>query len=876
MLPPTSKADAEISAASLLKEKRKRLVSHFLKGKCPEFLVQHTKLFDDYFCERFETSSAGPKIGITRNPFTIVAIGGYGRKEQCIRSDIDVLFLFRKDISDAAEALVQEMIYPLWDIGLEVGYAVRSIEECILFARKDYETLTPIMDARFICGVSQVYMELLSAVKDRLICRKSKDLIAWLVERNQKRHDRFGDCSYLLEPNLKEGQGGLRDYHTMLWIARIQVNLKEPRDLEYEGYLSHDEYHRFVSAVSFIWQVRNHLHHLCNRKCDQLHFEYQIRLAESMKVERVHGLLPVERLLGILHGHMEFIKQQYQMFIREYAAAKRIRRIRRSRKTSRSPGVKGIKINKDTLTFTSSNKILQTPELLVEIFKESATLKAPLSAEAKRLIKEFSYLIDSDLRNIPSVVSAFEKILLMPPPTLDVMNDMLSTGFLQRFIPEVQCVVNRIQYNDYHLYPVDRHLILTVETVKSFGASSDLLCGTLYHELKEKKTLLWAALLHDIGKGRPERGHCRTGSRMAKQILAQKGLKPEEIDTVSFLVRNHLFLIETATRRDIQDEETAIACAREIKDMDRLKMLYLLSVADAMSTGPKAWNEWTAALLRDLFLKVLTTLESGELASRESAEIIERKKQELLGHEPATEIAEELESFFDVMSQRYLLYAKSQEIINHIKLYKRLGEADFVWDIATGYESDTRQVTICAKDRPGLLSRIAGVFTLSGLNILDVQVFTWKNHIALDIFKVEPPPDKAFEAEKWNRTGKMLQDALWDRLDITAAVRRRMSVYRPRRSPTLGKPHHVIIDNEASSFFTIIEVFTYDFPGLLFLITDTLFRCKLDVWVAKIGTKVDQVVDVFYVRDFDGQKVDSTEQVSSIKQAVLNALQGAS
>jgi [protein-PII] uridylyltransferase len=519
---------------------------------------------------------------------------------------------------------------------------------------------------------------------------------------------------------------------------------------------------------------------------------------------------------------------------------------------------------------------MTTPELLAEIFQESARLKLPLSAEARRLINEFAYLMNADVRNTPRVVGAFEKVLLMPPPTFDVLNDMVSTGFLERFIPEMKDIINRIQYDDYHLYPVDRHLIRTVETIKTFAASKDLLCGTLYHELKEKKVLLWAALLHDIGKGKPETGHSRIGAEMARNILTAKGLNAREIDTICFLIRDHLFLMEIATRRDIQDEETAIACAREIKDSDRLKMLYLLSVADAISTGPKAWNEWTATLLRDLFLKILTTLARDELASRESVETIHRKKQEILNNAATPTARREIDSLFDVMSPRYLLYTQSSDVLDHIALYERLGSDAFVWRITTEYESNTRHVTICAKDRPGLLSKIAGVFTLNNLNILDVQVFTWRNNIALDIFKVQPPPDQVFETEKWSLAEENLNDALSDKLDLVTALRKRMSVYWPGKRLTLGKPHHVIIDNQGSSFFTIIEVYTYDFPGLLFLITDALFRCRLDVWVAKIGTKIDQVVDVFYVRDFDGQKVDAPEQVSKIKETILNVLQDSS
>ncbi|MFC1830370.1 [protein-PII] uridylyltransferase, partial [Thermodesulfobacteriota bacterium] len=314
--------------------------------------------------------------------------------------------------------------------------------------------------------------------------------------------------------------------------------------------------------------------------------------------------------------------------------------------------------------------------------------------------------------------------------------------------------------------------------------------------------------------------------------------------------------------------ETAIICARRIKDVERLKMLYLLTVADAISTGPKAWNEWISTLLRDLFLKVLSILEKGELATREAVETVERKRDAVLSSAPSQPNRQELEALLNVMSPRYLLYTPEHDMLEHFELYKDMGPDEFVWKITETADSNTRKVTICAKDRPGLFSKISGVFTLNGLDILDAQVFTWRNNIALDIFEVKPPPDQIFETEIWNRAEKHLNSALSGNLDLESALSEKVSAYRSSRRLTRERPHRVVVDNESSSFFTIVEVFTYDFPGLLYSITDALFRCRLDIWVAKIATKVDQVVDVFYVRDFDGQKVDLPDQVEAIKSTV--------
>jgi len=303
-----------------------------------------------------------------------------------------------------------------------------------------------------------------------------------------------------------------------------------------------------------------------------------------------------------------------------------------------------------------------------------------------------------------------------------------------------------------------------------------------------------------------------------------------------------------------------------------LKMLYLLTVADSMATGPKAWNEWTQALLRDFFLKVLNVLEKGELASRKAVKLIEKKKYQVLSGESLSQSKKDLEELFNVFSPRYLLYADTGQITKDIKLYQSLGKNDFVWDITKSDNANTRAVKICAKDRPGLFSKISGIFTLNNIDIIDAQIFTWRNQIALDIFTVKPPPEQIFEKERWERVRKNLQSALSGELDLAKTLREKMAVNKPFRNLGLIRSHRIVIDNDSSSFFTIVEVFTYDFPGLLFNITDALFRCKLDIWVAKIATKVDQVVDVFYVRDFDGQKVDLPDQVAEIKAAIEKRL----
>ncbi len=862
--------------AEQLQQKTEGLIARLLKGKEPDFLKNHSRLLDDYFRQAFETSMVGPRMDIRKNPYAIIALGGYGREEQCIHSDVDLLFLFKKKVPREAENLVQEIIYPLWDIGLDVGYATRSLKECLALAGKDYEILTPLLDARFACGWSLLFANLVDELRVKIIKPKSRPIIDWLVERNELRHAQFGDSAYLLEPNLKEGQGGLRDYHTMLWIARIAFNAKQFRDLEYLGLLSHEEFQSLTRSVTFVWNVRNRIHYICGRKCDQLHFENQVKLARLLNYRIDNGQAPVEKFMGELHGQMEALKQQHLVFLHELGYEKPRKRKRKSQKKSDVEGLAVIEWG--ILNFVGPEKIMQFPDLLVKIFEESARLKIPLSAEAKRLVKEFSHLVNKTYRVSEPVVKSFERILVAPAPKFNVLNEMLNTGFLEKFIPEIRAVRNRIQYDEYHLYPVDKHLLRTVQTAKKFGTAKDSslepLCAKLYRSLKKKKLLLWAALLHDIGKGESVENHSAKGAEVVKTILSQKGLQPADVETVMFLVQEHLLLIKTATRRDIYDEETALACARKVKDIERLKMLYLLTVADSIATGPKAWNDWTATLLRDFFLKVLNVLEKGELATTEAVEVVSQKKNEIGASAPDRQAGENVKALLEVMSPRYLLYMPAHEVKSHIKLYQNLsaGNSEFLWEIEHAADANTRAVTICAQDRPGLISKIAGVFTLNNIDILDVQVFTWRNNIALDIFKVKPPPDPILEDEKWNRTAVDLAAALSGELDLAAALNKKVRTLRNGKAGLGKKPHRVTLDNTSSSFFTIIEVFTYDFLGLLYSISDAIYRCDLNIWVAKIATKADQVVDVFYVRDINGQKVDLPEQVAAIKAAIMERL----
>jgi [protein-PII] uridylyltransferase len=571
---------------------------------------------------------------------------------------------------------------------------------------------------------------------------------------------------------------------------------------------------------------------------------------------------------------MAFIKNQLQLFLYEFGYGRKSKWRQSARKIGETPG---IILFRGRLNFDSPEAIVSDPQLLIKIFEVSARLRIPLSREAERLVREFNHLVDDPFRRSLAVRDVFEKILILPAPTFNVLEQMLNTGFLVSLIPEYKNIVDRIQYDAYHLYPVDRHLLRTVYTLKLFGETDDTrdtqpdsLFAGLYRRLKRKKILLLAALLHDIGKGH-NGSHSRVGAEIAARVMQRMGYGARDIDLVSFLIENHLLLIKIATRRDINDEETAVTCARQIRDGNRLRMLYLLTVADSMATGPKAWNSWTASLLRDFFLKVAGILEKGELATTSVVNRIARKRNEVLAADMKID-RQNAGVIFDQMSPRYVLYTETEDIIAHIHLYARLGDKSFVMDVARDDTLKSRTVTICAKDRPGLFSKIAGVLTLNNINILDVHANTWKNDIALDIFTVEPPPEQIFEEERWQRVEKNLVAVLAGEMDLAAEMAKKSLIEKRDAAFVATRPNRVKVNNEGSSFYTIIEVFSYDFKGLLYKVTDAISRLGLNITVSKIATKVDQVVDVFYVRDGSDEKITEPAAVEKIKNEILAVL----
>jgi [protein-PII] uridylyltransferase len=856
-----------------LRQSRESLLARLARGEASsDFMESHSGIMDHYFRRRLEESTVGQALFKERHALALVAVGGYGRGELCVHSDIDIMVLFGTKIPVEARKLTDEFLFPLWDLGLDLGYATRTIKDCLQLAKDDFEVLTSMMDARFLCGDSKLYLTLMDKLRERLKDKRAVAFARWLDDQDKLRVQRFGDASDLLEPNLKEGIGGLRDYHHMLWLARAIHGLRAPRDLEYHGHLSHREFVELNENLHFIWLTRNHLHQLSGRANDRLSFEYQEPISLRLGFKGAGHTIGVEEFLGRLHSVMAGIKAIHRSFTRDHMPLKTQTR----KKTPFIEIPDGLHISNEQIQFDGATSILSDPLLLLEVYSQSARIGYELSMEADRLVKEFLFLVDDPFRSSRQNVDAFLKIINDPNGHLAV-DQMHEAGFLEAFIPELAQVRDRVQFDTYHIYPVGRHVIETYRYLATLGRESEILLLDLFSELGDPEPLRLAGIFHDIGK--IGNNHARRGAAITEKILKRFGYDEDKTAVVLFLIRNHLLLAETATRRDLNDEKVIVQCARIIEDPVRLKMLYLLTWADARATGPRAWNDWIANLVQELFFKVLHIMETGELATTDAARRAARTESVIRRsmHKDMSEA--ELSAFMEAMPPRYLLEISPKEVMYHMGLVARLRErlrADGPNECMVEpreVEGEGCWTTIfIAKDRPGLFSIFAGVLSLNNINILSAQIYTWQDGTVVDVFKVTHPLDPLHAQDTWKRVERNLRAALDGSLSLEARLIEKStpSVLFTQKIPQ--RPPSVVIDNASSDFFTLVEVFADDRLGLLFLITSTLFHLGLDIHIAKIATKGDQVADIFYVRETEGEKVEGERREEEIREALLQRL----
>ena len=807
---------------------------------------------------------------------SLVAVGGYGRGELNPYSDIDIMFLHDGILPTATvEDIAQKLLYFLWDMRLDVGYSVRKIIDCVEMAAADGTVKTALMDARFLSGSRPLFAILYKVIFSQILPRSSGSFIKEKMAEMKSRREKYGSTVYLLEPNLKEGEGGLRDLQTAIWVARVKYKFSDLHELIIKGIVIDEELEAYHAALDYLWRIRNELHYFNGRKNDQMNFDAQVHLAGFMGYQDSGRVLAVEDFMRDYYRQANKVEHFTSSLIsrciwRDEGALKILGYF------VRRPVGDGCFVLKGELIVPDESIVEKNPGVMMKIFELAQKHGVDLNVRVKGIIRKNLALINDKFRRSREVNQSFLNILRSTKGVANTLRLMHHLEFLNRYIPELEHIYCKVQHDMYHIYTVDIHTLFAVEQAEKmlsgeFKGSMPLPC-TIASEIGKPELLIMAVLFHDIGKGAGG-GHAEKGADMIPTIARRMGLSREGSERLEFLVRHHLLFAHISQRRDLNDEKMIAQFARQMETSENLKMLYLLTVADVRAVGSDVWTTWKASLFQELFEKAFSILDRGgfELeASSERVTLMIKKVTDILEHDfPAAEIRNELKA----MPVRLLLSNPAQLIAEQVRLLLGLEQSDILLRLFHQPESGYSEYTICAHDMPGLFSRITGVMAANGINILGAQINTIKNGKVLDILQVNSPQGNLVtDAARWDKIEQDMRQTIHGEVQVSELVakRKRPTLLTARSAPRFATK--VDIDNEVSEEYTVIDILTHDKVGLLYLITSTLAEMGLYIGVSKISTKVDQVADVFYVRDIFGQKITTPEKLSDICSKLMIAI----
>lgn len=806
----------------------------------------------------------------------LIAIGGYGRSELNPRSDIDLLFFCSDTQREHAEIIAQRMLYLLWDLNLEVGYSVRTAKDCVNLAGQDLTIRTALLDARFLAGDESLYADFQKQVMTAILGKNPQAFLTAKLEEHKARLKKYGSSVYLLEPNIKESEGGLRDLHTAIWMARVKYKAATMRELVQKSVLSEAELAAFESAYDYLWRIRNELHYQSKRKNDQLHFDKQEAIAAFLGYTDSRKGPAVEQFMQGYYAHASQV---------EHLAASLISRIMRHGQPSvslfgafkrRAVG-KSFFVYDQELKAVSKGIFLDNPATMMEAFLHAKKLDVRLSVELKGLIRQHLDLVNDRFRRSREISELFLEILRTPGGIARTLRDMHHLSFLNRYIPEFERIYCKVQHDAYHIYTVDIHTLFCVEELEKLWLGEyrerKPVFTQVAAEIEKRELLALAVLFHDIGKGEGK-DHSNRGADMIPTIARRLNLNREDSQRLEFLVRRHLDMAHISQRRDLHDDRLINDFAQRMGMSENLRMLFLLTFADLKGVGPDVWSEWKGALLQELYEKTYDVLERGDFYKDLRSERVrnrKRKVQESLAEQFGERVVRDL---LQAVGTRYLLSHRSAEIAEHCALELGRGDATLALKVNDDVECGFSSLVVSTLDVPGLFSMIAGVLAANGINILGAQIYTRSNGAALDILQVNNPQGGLIESPaKWEKVRHELEGVIEGRLKVADLVARRSKAGGLPIQPT--KPRHpdrVEFDIDISREYTVIDIFTYDRVGLLYRITRTLADLGLYIYVAKISTKVDQVADTFYVKDIFGQKIRAEEKLAEIRRQLLESL----
>jgi len=854
---------------------------HFAGASGTEVVREYTTAIDDMMRALFRYADAEHtrRYAKLHQKLCVVARGGYGRAELNPYSDIDLLFIHDYKRGPYAEIVTEVMLHALWDAGLIVGHGIRNAKECVRMAGVDLKEKTAILDARFLAGDDAIWSELQSLLVAEVLNRNQQKFFQAKLEETRERHAKYGDSIYLLEPQIKEGEGGLRDLHTALWLAKVKYKIHSVEELVQRAIITAPELAEVLEARDFLFRVRNSLHFVSKRHFDQLTFEFQERIAPTLGFKPEGSLSASAVLMRSYYQHASTILRFSEGLIARVVEGTAGRFGRRLLTRQIRPGVV---IQQNLLAISDPDLFKKDPLNLMTIYADCQAHGVGLSGTAYQAVRDNLPLIDNDkMRADPRVGATLMTILSgnrnRAAETLEAMH---RSGVLGAIIPEFGNLYARVLHDLYHIYTVDRHSLAAVRELEKLRGGeykqNTPLLTEVARELDSLPLVFLALLLHDIGKGHGHDHHER-GAVLTIEVCKRLGLNNEEIDLVVFLVREHLAMSQVAQKGDIEDATTVGEFVREVGSIDRLKALYLLTFADMRAVAPNVYNNWRDMLLSDLYMRALKILEHGH---REAADpdrrlaAVKAEIREQLTNAKASE--DEIQKFLDEMPDRYFFTVPEGDVQLHFELMRTLGEHPLVTRHRHFPELEFSEFIVVTPDRQGLFSMIAGALTANNLNILSARITTRNTGIALDVFRVShsgPTGAVALEEDRWQRVERDLERVITGQQDIADLVGSAHHVKSADKKFLRRMATELTIDNRTSEQYTVIDVFTQDRVGLLFAITHTLFKLGLRIHLARITTNADQALDVFYISDSEGRKITELAAQRELREKLLERLE---
>jgi [protein-PII] uridylyltransferase len=807
--------------------------------------------------------------GLAPTPLVVVALGGYGRGELHPSSDIDLMVVYDGALSPFVQRVMQELLYTLWDLGLQIGHSLRSLEDCVAMARTDFPSRTSMQEARLIEGDRRLFARFRRVLRDNVYRHDFGEFLALTLSEREQRYRKFGASPYIGEPNVKESAGGLRDMHTAMWLGAAKFGARTLRELADKGLISPREQAAADAALTFLWRVRNELHFFSGHKNDVLTRDLQPSIAKNLGYEDEADTLGVERFMRDYYLHARRIHRMSRRLIArcQETLSRRGSAERRQRQQALADGLVFYD-GRLHLADRDPDALRKEPTRLLRVFWHLHRLGCDLSPDLERAIEDSLDVIDDAFRASPAAREIFLDICRTWGRVALTLSEMHELGLLGRYLPEFGALTCLVQYDVYHKFSADQHSLLAVEHLEALapGQSAESEgAAQVFNEVEKPGLLMLGMLLHDIGKAKGH-GHVAKGIPLIRALTERIGLPPEHGAMVEFLVAHHLTMSHIAQRRDIDDPRTIADFAATVSDPQRLRMLYLLTFADMRAVGPGVLTGWQAAILHELYRRTLTRLTGGHEEKPNRRQLVERLREVIRDELPLQAV----KGHVAMVGDRYLTNTSVQRMAEHLRLISHLDLAPVATELFHHPDLGSSDLVVVTRDVPGLFSLIAGTLAAHGVNIISAQISTRADGIAIDTFQVnDPAGESVTAATQWNRLLDALRRVLVREHTVEGLLERRQRGRTGRDG--FGRPK-ITVDNRLSDTDTVVEVKCPDRLGLLYLITKTLSAQNLDIASARIATEIDQALDTFYVHDRSGRKLDEPAGTERIRGALEQAL----